>query len=58
MSYPAKKERNARLWKLRVKKPEEWSYGKLGEEFNIKPQTAHEIFVREQAKRQPVVDKS
>ena len=41
-----KKERNEKLIKLRLEDADKWTFDKLGKEFNIKRQTAHDLFFR------------
>lgn len=58
MAYPAKEKRNKEIIRLRTKDPVKWSFGEIAKEFNIKKQTAHAIFVREQAKKLETVENS
>lgn len=55
MAYPAKKERNKRLVKLRQQNPGKWTWGELAKEFNIARPTAVKIFNR--ATHEETVDK-
>lgn len=55
MAYPANKERNRQLVELRIKDPDVYTFGKLGEIFKIKDVTAYKIYKREVGRNDPVL---
>lgn len=50
MVYPTKNLRNEQLVQKRVHDPKKWSWGKLGQHFEIHRSIAKEIFVRDMEK--------
>lgn len=50
--------RNAKIVKLRDENPQKWSFYKLGEKFNIRKQTVHEIYNREKRRQELSTDGS
>ncbi len=50
MVYVPKEDRNSLLVQKRIKDPKKWTWGKLGQEFEIHRSVAKEIFERDMEK--------